>query len=243
MYESGNKQLLMERSVQYGKTKIDYILKRSKRKTLAIEVHPDLMVKVIAPFDASIESIDEKVVKRGSWIERQKKYFESFLPRTPKREYVSGETHLYLGKRYLLKVKKGDRNSVKLKEGCLMVFIKEGSKIEARHLLASWYKEHAEGTLQKHFTKNLELFEKHAIVQPEMNIKRMKKRWGSYTASGKIILNPELIKAPVRCIDYVIIHELCHSIEPLHNKTFYDLLENLIPDWKRWKDRLENMHK
>lgn len=69
-----------------------------------------------------------------------------------------------------------------------------------------------------------------------------KRRWGSYTSSGKILLNPELIKAPVRCIDYFIIHELCHSIEPLHNKSFYKLLETLMPDWKRWKNRLEKMH-
>ncbi len=231
----------MEQSVQYGKTKIDFTLTRSNRKTLAIEVHPDLMVRVVAPFDASTNSIKEKVIKRGSWIAKQKQYFESFLPRTPKREYVSGETHLYLGKRYLLKVKKGMNNEVKLKEGCLIVSINEKSNLEARQLLISWYKNHAEKMLSKHFKKNVELFEKYKIIIPELKIKRMKKRWGSYTASGNIILNPELIKAPVRCIDYVIIHELFHAIEPLHNKSFYKLLGTVIPDWKRWKDSLEQI--
>lgn len=229
----------MERSVQYGKTVINYILKRSNRKTLAIEVHPDLTVQVVAPIDAQIEMIEEKLIKRGSWIVKQQKYFEDFLPRTPIREYVSGETHLYLGKRYLLKVKSGTCNSVKLIGGVLQIEINSKSNYSAKQLLIGWYKEHAESILQKHYAKNLSLFDQYKIPTPEIKIKRMKKRWGSYTSSGNIILNPELIKAPVKCIDYVIIHELCHAIGPLHNKLFYQNMERIMPDWKRWKERLE----
>jgi len=69
----------------------------------------------------------------------------------------------------------------------------------------------------------------------------MKKRWGSLTPSNKLILNPELIKAPVKCIDYVIIHELCHIVNPNHGKEFYQLQKKMMPDWKRWKDKLESI--
>lgn len=232
----------MEQSVQYGKTKINYTLTRSNRKTLAIEVHPDLMVKVVAPIDASMDSIEEKVIKRGSWIIKQKQYFESFLPRTPKREYVSGETHLYLGRRYVLKVIKADKSEVKLKGGQLMVFInKRAINTTARHVLAGWYKSRSEKILSKHLLKNMQAFENYNIEQPPLTIKRMKKRWGSLTSTKKLILNPELIKTPVKCIDYVIIHELCHLIHPHHGKDFYLLQDNMMPDWKWWKDRLEQV--
>lgn len=206
---------------------------------MAIIVHPDLTFQVVAPLDAKIERIEEKIIKRGLWIIKQQRYFEDFLPRTPEREYVSGETHLYLGKRYLLKIKEGYKNSVKLYGGILNVTINKESKTSAKHLLTGWYKEHAEIALFKHYQKNLELFNHYEISTPEMKIQRMKKRWGSYTSSGNIILNPELIKAPVKCIDYVIIHELCHAVEPHHTRSFYQILKGIMPDWKRWKDRLE----
>ncbi len=227
----------MERSVQYGKTKINFTLSRSKRKTLAIEVHPDLLVKVIAPIDASLKSIEDKVIKRGSWIIKQIQFFESFLPRTPKREYVSGETHLYLGRRYVLKVKKSDKSEVKLKGGGLLVFLKGNSKAQA--VLAGWYKSHTEAIFIKHLKKNIQAFGNFGINEPPLSIKRMKRRWGSLTSTKNLILNPELIKTPVKCIDYVIIHELCHLIHPHHGKEFYELQEQMMPDWRRWKDRLE----
>jgi len=67
----------------------------------------------------------------------------------------------------------------------------------------------------------------------------MKNRWGSCTPSGKIIINPKLIKAPSKCIQYVFTHEFCHLIEPNHNKSFYELQNTLFPENKKWKDRLE----
>ena len=67
----------------------------------------------------------------------------------------------------------------------------------------------------------------------------MKNRWGSCTASGKIIINPEIIKAPSKCIDYVITHEICHLVNPNHSKEFFALLDEKMPDWNRWKMKLE----
>ncbi|MBW6479368.1 MAG: M48 family metallopeptidase [Bacteroidales bacterium] len=232
----------MEHTVQYGRTSINYALRRANRKTMAIEVHPDLTVRVIAPANASIEDIDAKVIKRGLWIARQKRYFESFLPRTPKREYVSGETHLYLGRRYMLKVVKGERNEVKLKGGQLFVFIdKCNVNTTAHDVLAGWYKSRGEKILEKHLQKNLEAFKPYNIEEPPLVIQRMKKRWGSLTSTKKLILNPELIKTPVKCIDYVIIHELCHLIHPNHGKAFNQLQDIMMHDNQRWKQRLEQI--
>ncbi len=231
----------MGNSVQYGKTIIYYNLKRANRKTLAIEVHPDLSVVVIAPMESTLTDIEAKLIKRGQWVLKQWQYFESFLPRTPKREYVSGETHLYLGRRYVMKVIDYDSNLVKLQGGQLKVFVNGSINATARDVLAGWYKSRGEKILSKHLLKNLNLFESYNIEEPQLVIRRMKKRWGSLTPTRKLILNPELIKTPVKCVDYVIVHELCHLIHPNHSKKYYELLSYLMPDWKKWKQRLESI--
>ena len=111
----------MTYKIKYGTSIIRYSVSRSNRKTLAIEVHPDLSIKVVAPQKAAISAIQEKILKRAHWIRKQQHYFEQFLPRTPEREYVSGETHYYLGRQYILRVRKSTEDSVKLKGGELLV--------------------------------------------------------------------------------------------------------------------------
>jgi predicted metal-dependent hydrolase len=227
-------------SIKYGTKQVSFNLERSSRKTLGIEVHPDLSVWAKAPIDASIGGIKMRMLKRSSWIIKQQKYFEQFLPRTPRREYVSGETHLYLGRRYQLKVKKGKQDQVKLKGAELTVFTKQQPNPEhVRKLLTSWYFNHAEKKFEEKFENIFSKFRNHNLTKPNFEIRRMKNRWGSCTPKGKIILNPELIKTPGPCIDYVITHELCHIIHPSHDKKFYSLQEKMNPDWKRWKDKLE----
>ena len=120
MFESSQAQLLME-EVQYGNQIIRFQVIRKQRKTLGIEVHPNLSVWVISPLDVSLNEIRKRITKRGAWIAKQRNYFMTFLPRTPKKEYVSGETHLYLGRRYLLKIKINTSDSVKLIAGQMQV--------------------------------------------------------------------------------------------------------------------------
>ena len=129
MPSGGEKQFLMHK-IKYGTKDIFFEVSRSKRKTLAIEVHPDSSVHIVAPERSSISDIEQKVAKRANWITKQQKYFEQFLPRTPEREYVSGETHYYLGKSYLLKIGVGDVNEIKLKAGQLQVTCNESATPE-----------------------------------------------------------------------------------------------------------------
>ena len=107
--------------------------------------------------------------------------------------------------------------------------------------MAAWYKNHAEKRFERGLNQALSLFLKYDIGSPPLVIQRMAKRWGSCTPKGKIILNPEIIKAPSRCIDYVVIHELCHLVHHHHGKQFYELQTKVMPDWKRWKDKLERI--
>ena len=228
-------------SVQYGTKTIEFQIRRANRKTLAIEVHPDSTVLLIAPHETTIEDLKAKVTKCAKWIVKQQEYFEQFLPHTPSREYVSGETHYYLGKRYILKVISEDSNAVKLKAGQIMVYTTNPSPIKVKSLLAAWYYNHAKNKFEAVLQEVKPKFQQDELSIGNLQIQRMKKRWGSCTPNGKITLNPELIKAPAKCIEYVIIHELCHIKVPNHSKAFYNLLEEKIPNWEKWKMRLEKI--
>src|SRR5205823_4483628 len=107
-------------SLPYGGDHIEFQLVRRDRKTLAISVQPNLMVEVVAPKGTSVEKVLAKVRKRAPWIQRQLRFFSQFLPRTPERSYVSGETHLYLGRQYRLKVVPHIQQQVKLYRGKLV---------------------------------------------------------------------------------------------------------------------------
>lgn len=228
--------------IQYGDTTIEFDLEYSNRKSLGITVHPDTTVLVKAPENTEYSKIKSKVQKRGRWILKQKDHFESFLPNTPERKYVSGETHLYLGKQYRLKLFEEEPERVKMVRGYIQVFTKDKTNKERiKGLLTQWYRNHFEKKIKDHLEENLEQFQQYNLEKPEIQIRKMKNRWGSCTPKGKLIINPEIIKAPSRCIDYVIIHELCHLIHPTHSKDFYALQTKMMPDWKKWKFRLDEM--
>lgn len=227
--------------IQYGSQEIFYELKRSNRKTLGIEVHPDSSVHIIAPIDSSFHDIEQKVEKRAKWIVKQQAYFEQFLPRTPERKYVSGETHYYLGKSYLLKVSSGIENNVKLKAGKLEVVCKGKINQEVvKKLLAHWYYIHAEKKFNSIAIEAYSKFKEYDFLMPHLEIRRMTKRWGSCNTTDRVIINPEIIKASSKCIEYVLIHEMCHMVVTNHNKEFYRTLQTVMPTWRKWKDKLEN---
>lgn len=224
-------------TIQFGSAVIEYELDFQDRKNLTIKIYPDCTVKIIAPFDSPLEKIEKQIKKKAPWIIKQQREFLSYQPFTPERIYVNGETHLYLGRQYKLRVEKDNKNEVKLYRGRITVLCKDENK--AKEILNKWYREKAFIHFEEVLTKVLPLFKKYEIIKPELHIRSMEKRWGSCTPNGKIILNPELIKAPKGSIEYVIIHELCHLVHHNHTKNFYDLQEFMMPDWKKWKEKLE----
>lgn len=230
---------ITQHSVAFGQKTIRYGLKRSDRKTLAIDVHPDLFVTVTAPCGTSIEQVETKVRKRAAWILKQQTYFQNFLPALLPRRYVSGETHIYLGRQYRLKVTEGVQECVKLKGGFIHVSGKNITPKKTAALLNDWLLAHAKA----HFHTRLELcwekFRRYGMTIPKVRIRKMTKRWGTCTAEGAIYLNPDLIKVSSYCIDYVLTHELCHLKQADHSKAFYRLMRTVMPDWERRKLRLE----
>lgn len=226
-------------AVQYGRRRIEFQLLYSARKTLAIDVHPDLSVVVTAPNDADDVAVEEKMHKRAAWIVQQQRFFENYLPPIPPRRYISGETHRYLGRQYRLRVHKGDRDTVKMSRGQINVYLTDPSKKpRIKTLVVGWFRQHADVVFRELFDDMVAKAERHGITADTFEIRRMKNRWGSCTSEGHILLNPDLIIAPKQCIEYVIAHELCHLKEHNHSPGFYRLLQSLMPDWEQRRERL-----
>ncbi|MEI6417882.1 MAG: SprT family zinc-dependent metalloprotease [Sphingomonadales bacterium] len=230
-------------SIEYGKEIIECRIIRRARKTLEISVEPDTSVLVVAPLDAVAEVIAAKLRKRAAWIKRQRNFFAQFLPRMPERRFVPGETHLYLGRQYRLKVVTHVQQGVKLTRGHFIVHTHRAQSPEVtRELLESWYRERAHAKFAERIEVNLKRFPDGERRRPNgLIVRQLKQRWGSMSASARLMLNRRLIEAPIDAIDYVITHELCHLTEPHHGSAFYALLESVMPDWERRKMRLERV--
>ena len=225
--------------IQYGATIIDYDIEFAQRKTLSICVNPDSSVCLRAPIDATLEQIPQKVHKRASWILKQKRFFESFGTSTTKRQYISGESHLYLGRQYMLRVKESNVNAVHYQNNIIEIECRH--KKDAGILLQTWYRQRANVKFQEYAQPIIEQFSIYGVKPQSLSIKKMDKRWGYCTIDGHITLNPRLICAPRCCIEYVITHELCHLIYRSHNKEFYALLTKEMPHWEKWKNKLERI--
>lgn len=228
-------------SLSYGRENISFKVLHRARKTLAIEVFPDSSVIIKAPIGTSLEEIRNRVFKRARWIIRQQQYFQQFDPRTPQRMYIGGETHLYLGRQFRLKISEGMGDTVKLTRGFFLVEARGGAgdSEKVRSLLDRWYAEKAAITFQDGFERCWPYFEKLGLSRPRIQVRQMKKRWGSLSRGGMLTLNTDLIRAPRECIEYVITHELCHLKHHDHSSEFYRLLEKVMPDWEKRKHRME----
>lgn len=153
---------------------------------------------------------------------------------------MGGETHLYLGKRYRLKILKGDRDNITLVRGFFLITVNGNvifEKIKA--LLNEWYIHKARKKFTEAFEKQWSYFQKIMPSKPRIQIRIMRKRWGSMSKKGLLTLNTDLIRAPRECIEYVVTHELCHLMYPDHNSGFYKMLGKVMPDWEKRKHKLE----
>ncbi len=154
---------------------------------------------------------------------------------------VNSPTHLYLGRQYRLKVIACEQPAVKMIRGFIVVRSREPGRSElTRGLAEKWYLGRARVKFTERLEVNLLRFPDPESLRPRaLTIRTMRRRWGSLSASSRLVLNRRLIEAPVDGIDYVITHELCHVAEPHHGSRFYALLDSVMPDWRRRKERLE----
>lgn len=232
--------------LHYGQEKISYeIIYKDKARKLRIKVHSDQRVVVTVPTQVTEAFTHASVKKRARWIWQHLQDFAHQRSNVLPRRYVSGETQFYLGRRYVLKVIIDPEQAagVKLIRGKLTVTLThDGSDRAAKvkSLLDSWYQSKAKTI----FAERLDAMLPHANwvhSSPTFKILSMKKQWGSCSAQGNLVLNPHLVKASKDCIDYVILHELCHIAEYNHSDRFWRLLTQVMPHWKTVKTQLDSM--
>ena len=225
--------------IDFGTRKISYNLHRQDRKRMRIVVAPELTVDVFAPATDDDDQVQAAVMKKAAWIAGKLDALERYHPLPAPKQYISGETLVYLGRQYRLKVNQGSSQPAKLMGRFLRVWVEDKSDTQGvRKKVDAWYRKRAHETLGRYMEK---FYSRHAVPEPVLFIRTMRRRWGSCSPKGRITLNLNLVKAPIHCIEYVIMHELCHLKYHNHSKSFYSLLTRCQPDWRERKEELDKV--
>lgn len=234
----------LEYTVQYGNRKFRYhlcVLPRHKRATVRVHVHPNGMVQVDAPESSQLQEVKAAVQRRARWVLKHLDDIEERNRHVRPRQWVSGESMLYLGRRYVLKViNDPDQRTMtcKLIRGQLRVQGKDPSPERTQKVVRQWYRKRAQDVFQRRLNLVVDMLP-WTKTAPDWRIVEMRTQWGSCSPEGSVLLNPHLIKAPTRAIDYVLLHELCHLIEHNHSPRFYGLLDRFMPGWRAVKNDLD----
>ncbi len=230
-------------TITAGSRRIPATLHWRDRRTLGLSVAPGCKVEVYAPKRAERCEVENFLQKKAAWmarkLEEQKKYHP--LPRP--KQYISGESLTFLGRQYRLKVMPGKKvNAAKEGQYLLITVPGDNNNGTVKKAVENWYRQRAKEVFTEKLADGMKIAARHGInTEPELRIRKMKRRWGSCYTGGKIILNTSLIQVPMHCIEYVIMHELCHLKEGKHDKAFYSLLSRCMPDWRQRKEELNRV--
>ncbi|MCA9709992.1 MAG: M48 family metallopeptidase [Myxococcales bacterium] len=230
--------------VQWGRTRIDYAIRRSpRRKTVAVAVDPD-GVLLTAPQGVPVARLDEVVRTKARWIVERLRHVEQTEPPAPPRELIGGESVLYLGRHYRLRVVlAAARGPAKLTRGWLEVPV-DATRPEAarrevvREALGDWYRAHARAQL----VERVALWAPTLDAEPaDLLVRDQRKRWGSCDERGVLRFNWRIIQAPLRLVDYVVAHELTHLHHRDHTKAFWARLGTAMPDYDERREALRRL--
>jgi len=210
-------------------------------KNIHLSVYPPKgAVKISAPQRMDLDTIRVYAISKLQWIKKQQRKFKE-QKRETKREYLTKESHYFKGKRYLLKVFiRNAKPEVILKHNQIDLYVRPNSSLEKKEeIMDEWYrkelKSYALPLINKWETKI-------GVKSSQFRIRKMRTRWGSCNCNTKsILLNLELTKKPVGCLEYIIVHELVHLLERSHNTEFVKYMDKFMPKWRFYKDMLNSL--
>ena len=224
------------KQIEVGGITVDVVFKNIKNVHLS--VHPPTgRVRISAPTRMKLDTLRVYAISKINWIKKHQKKFQE-QERETRREYLDRESHYVWGRRYLLKVKEENRTpSVELKHNEMILTVRPGAVMEKREaIVMTWYREQVRDAALPIITRW------EPILGVKVNrtiIRRMRTRWGSCTPGRHTIrLNTELAKKPRECLEYVVVHELVHLLEPTHNANFISLMDKFMPQWRHYRDEL-----
>jgi predicted metal-dependent hydrolase len=222
--------------IDVGGILVDVVFKNIKN--IHLSVHPPTgRVRISAPERMNLETLRVYAISKLDWIKKQQTRLLG-QERETRREYLDRESHFVWGRRYLLKVNTAAQTpSIKLQHRQMVLTVRPESGVEKREaVVAAWYRDE----LRQAMTPLIAKWEPLLGVQAnQIIIRRMKTKWGSCNQhSHNIHLNSELAKKTPECLEYVIVHELVHLLEPSHNQVFVSLMDKFMPQWRQFRDEL-----
>ena len=221
---------------------ISYVLERKQVKNLNLRIRKDGSVFVSASDAVPFEEVDEFVCNKASYIlDAIKRFNEIALYKPQPKQYVSGETFYLQGRGLRLKVSRAAKDSISSDGVYIHLKVKDVNDFEKKRRMVNRFLDNqCKAIFGEVMDELYPLFKKYGIEKPTLRIRDMETRWGSCLAKkGIVTLNKRLLEAPRNCIEYVVMHELCHFMHPNHSKYFYAFLSMLMPDWKERKQFLD----
>lgn len=216
--------------------RIDKLI-RSKRRTIALEIARDATLIVRAPFRTPLDFIEKVVFKKRFWIKGKQEFVQDRCKKIAPKEFVSGEGFLYLGNMYKLELVDTSDMPIAFNNGFQ---ISRKYLDVAKEILIGWYKAQAYQKISERVGWYSYLS---GLKYNKIKITDAQRRWGSCSAKGNLNFSWRLIMAPLRVIDYVVVHELAHIEKKNHSKDFWNKLKIMMPDYEQHKDWLkENRH-
>ena len=225
--------------INLGDITVDVVLKDIKHLHLSV-YPPTGRVKIAAPERMNIDTIRIYAISKLDWIRKQQTK-QKAQEREAARDYLTRESHYFLGKRYLLKVIERDAApAVILKHRTIDLYVRPGSDRAKKHeVLESWYRQQLKDMIPAYIGK---WEKKMGVSVAEFAVKKMRTKWGTCNASAaRIWLNLELAKKPSQCIEYIVVHEMVHLLERSHNARFVAYMDKFLPQWRQHKDELTKL--
>jgi predicted metal-dependent hydrolase len=214
---------------------------RKDIKNLHLSVLPPLgKVRVAAPRHMKLDTIRVFVISKLAWIRNQQRKMRAQDRETP-REYLDRESHYVWGRRYLLRrVEKHAAPAIDLKHSKLVMQVRPGTdEPRCQQILEAWYREQIRGAIPGLIDKWQPII---GVRVGRVFVQRMKTRWGGCNPqSGAIRLNTDLAKKPPECLEYIVVHEMAHLLEPTHNARFVALMNLFLPAWQQLRKRLNEL--
>ena len=233
----------MTRFINYCGLRLEYEYVPKNIKNAYIRIKKDGEISVTTPLSYTGEMADSFVEQKAEWIFRKLADFEKAHENMPDDGFYDGKTAYILGHEYTLKFERGNRFEAFVEDGNIVVLARYGDEnLKPKYI--NWLSEAAKPVFENSLTRMLELAKEYNIERPEIYVRNMTSRWGSCnTDKHRIGLNVQMMKAEMRCIDHVVLHELIHFVYPDHSAKFYSVLDRLMPDWRERKKLLETKWK
>ena len=224
---------------------ITYHLFRKSIKNINAKIRPDGEIRVSAPLAVPLYKIEDFLRLNMPYILRvQKRYEKEALFKNRLSSYCSGETFCHLGNVITLAVEEGWTENVSLKGSTLNVIVRDEKDWKhTKRLVNAWLQKQQECLILGICREKIPLFEKYGVHEPEIRIKNLQSKWGSCTPSKNLLVfSGKLAETPLKCIEYVVIHELSHYVEQNHSPAFYGIVAEFMPDYRIWDEKLNHYH-